>query len=211
MFIILWVIFLKKIVQTVLFTVICTSLFLGASFGYLKYNLNMKTINTEQKQGGIPYKKTPSNCGVSFVFENDSACILYLDFKKTCINVIDIPEFDEKIYLYNGFTNDYQIYFTDELLCGIIDRIGGIDLTFEEETLRYTGSQVIEYLLKDNTNKVKRQIISQIFEKISKNDFSKDDFVYIIENSKTNLRLIDCIYWIGYLKDMSATVNFIEF
>ena len=96
-------------------------------------------------------------------------------------------------------------------MCGIIDRIGGIDLTFEEETLRYTGSQVIECLLKDNTNKVKRQIISQIFEKISKNDFSKDDFVYIIENSKTNLRLIDCIYWIGYLKDMSATVNFIEF
>lgn len=171
----------------------------------------MKTIEAEQKQESVPYKKTPSNCGISFVFPGGNASLVYLDFKKMCINVVEISEFDEKIYLYNGYTNDYQVYITTELLEGIIDRIGGIDLTFEDETLRYTGSQVMDCLIRDNTNKVKRQIISQIFEKISKNDFSKDDFVYIIENSKSNLKLIDCIYWIGYLKEMSATVNFIEF
>lgn len=186
-------------------------MFLGVSFGYLKYNFGIKTTQINQKADYVPYQKTPSNCGMTFVFPESNAYLFYLDFENLRINVINIPEFDEKIYSYNGCTNDFQMYADSQFVEGIIDRIGGIDLTNQSETLRYTGSQVIDYLANDTSMNVRQKIISQILKKFSKNGFSKDDFVYIIENSESNLDFIDGIYWIDYLKDMSQNVDFENF
>ena len=209
--IILWVIFLKKIIKTVLSSIICVLVFLGVSFGYLKYNFGIKTAQINQKADYVPYQKNPSNCGITFIFPKGYAYLFYLDFKNLCINVVAIPDFDEKLQSYNGYTNDFQMYVDSGFVEGIIDHIGGIDLTNKDQTLRYTGSQVIDYLENDTTMNTRQEVISQIFKKFSKNDFSKDDFVYIIENSESNLDFIDGIYWIDYLKDMSQNVNFENF
>ena len=202
---------MKKTVKIILSVIICTSILLGLSFGYLKYNLNVKTAKVQQKEDNVPYRKIPSNCGISLVFLDDSACLFYLDFKRMCINVVNISDFDENLYSYSGYTNDFSMRVNTHFIEGIVDRVGGIDLTNLSETLRYTGSQVVDYLTDDNTLPTRKEIISQLFEKISKNGFSKDDFVYIIENSESNLNLIDCIYWIDFLKDMSKNVEFENF
>ena len=76
--------------------------------------------------------------------------------------------------------------------------------------MRYTGLQAIELILTDEDNNVKKQAIMQIFNGIAKNNFSKDDFVYIIENSKSNLSIIDCIYWLEHLKQMCQNINYIN-
>ena len=190
----------------------CASLLFGISFSYLKHSLTPETSETQQQEEGVLYnKKTPANCGISFVFDEQSACLIYLDFKGGCINVIDIPQFDKNISFYNGYSNDFQVYTKEGFVEGIVDRIGGIDLELDGETLRLTGLQVADYFCQNDTHEKRQKIIAQIFEKFSKNDFAKEDFVYIIENSKSNLNFIDCIYWLDYLKDMSQNVNFVNF
>ena len=72
------------------------------------------------------------------------------------------------------------------------------------------GVQVIDIIAYGRVEDINKQVLQQIFYKISQNSFSKDDFVYIIENSKTNLSFLDCIEWLEYLKAMSGRVEFVN-
>lgn len=205
------VIFLKKrILKNALIIFFCGAIFFGAAYAYLDYHVNNDTANVDQKDYTVPYNPTPENCGIAFVFPNNSAALVYLDFNNVNIRLLDIESFDPSRPEYYGYTSDYTVYTSYELIEGIIDRVGGIDINHNGETMRYTGVQVIDLIAYGYTADIKQQILLQIFKKISQNSFSKDDFVYIIENSESNLSFLDCIYWLDYIKEMSGRINIIN-
>lgn len=203
-------IFLKRIFKIALITFLSGAIFFGVAYAYLDYNLNEAVEDTDQKDYTVPYVRTPENCGIALVFPENSATLVYLDFEGECIRLLDIENFDPTRPEYYGYTADYTVQIGYELIEGVVDRVGGIELEYQGQKSRYTGVQVIDIIAYDSGQDIKRQIILQIFNKISKNSFSKDDFVYIIENSESNLSFVDCIDWIDYIKDMSGRVNFIN-
>ncbi len=203
-------IFLKKILKTALITFLSGAIFFGAAYAYLDYNFKKATADVDEKDYTVPYTRTPDSCGVVFVFPNNSATLVYLDFEKENIRLLDIETYDPLCPEYYGYTADYTVTTDYELIEGIIDRVGGIDITENGTTTRCMGVHVIDIIAYGRVDDIKKQTLKQIFKKISQNSFSKEDFVYIIENSKTDLSFFDCIDWLDYLKGMSSKVEFVN-
>ena len=210
MSILFWVIFLKNIIKKAFIIFLCGMLFFGLSYAYLYFNFNKSTAKADQKDYTVPYNPLPDNAGIAFLLPDSSAVLAYLDFENECINVVNIEKYDSRNKIYYGYSADFTVQADYELISGIIDRIGGINIEIGEETLRYTGVQVIDLISEKQTENIKPQIISQIFEQISKNNFSKDDFIYIIENSNSDLKLIDCIYWLEHIGDLCSRINIVN-
>ncbi len=200
--------FSKNIFKRALIIFLCGALFFGAAYAYLDYNLNKQTAKADQKDYTVPYKNIPDNAGIAFLLPDGSGVMAYLDFESSCINVVNIENYDRNNNMYYGYTVDYIIEADYQLIGGIVDRVGGVNIEINGETLRYTGVQVIDLLSVNQDKNVKPQIITQIFKQISKIGFSKDDFVYIMENSESNLSIIDCIYWLDYIDELRGRINF---
>ncbi len=201
---------MKNILKRAFIIFFCTVLFLGLSYAYLSYNFSKRSAAADQKEYDVPYERLPQNAGVAFTFDDGSAILAHLDFEDECIRLLSIDDFEGDSVSYSGYFADYTVEVSYSLVSGIIDRVGGINLNLGEESLRYTGSQVVELISKGYDSGLKREILLKIFEQISKNAFSKDDLVYIIENSKSNLSIIDCLYWLEYLKKMSSKISFVN-
>lgn len=202
--------FMKRIFKTALITILCGVIFFGGAYAYLDYNIDKTAKEAEQKNYDVQYEYTPENCGIAFVLPQDNATIVYLDFDNMCIRLLNVKNFDRSLSEYYGYTADYIIEIDYELIAGIVDRVGGIELEYDGEKMRYTGVQVIDIIARGQMDDIEKKILLQIFEKIAKNSFSKDDLVYIIENSKGDLSFADCMDWLDYLKDMSRRVSFIN-
>lgn len=183
--------------------------FLGA-YAYLDYNLNKQTAEADRKDYTVPYEQIPENAGIVFLLPDGSAVLAYLDFENDCINVINIERYDSGNDLYYGYTADFTVETDYKLIGGIIDRIGGVNIEIDGEILRYTGVQVIDLISQNSNDNIKNQIIIGIFEQISKNNFSKDDLLYIIENSNSSLTVIDCVYWLDHIGQICRTINFVN-
>ena len=201
---------MKKLFKRAFITFACLVLFFGISYGYLRYHINKTLSEVDQKDYTIPYERRHDNKGIAFIFPDNSATLVYLDFESLCIRLLDIPQFESQKVQYNGYTADYTVKMNLALVEGIVDRVGGVDLEIDGAMMRYTGAQIAEQITIPDNNELKQQLLLQIFEQIQKNNFSKEEFVYIIENSENNLSFIDCIFWIEYLDDMSSRISFIN-
>ena len=190
--------------------VFSAAIFFFGAYAYLDYNLNGKTAKADQKDYTVPYKNLPDNKGIAFLLPDSSGVIAYLDFENSCINVINVENYDSTNDLYYGYTVDFTVETDYQLIGGIVDRVGGVNVEVNGETLRYTGVQIIDLISVNPDEDMKAQVITQIFRQISENNFSKDDFIYIIENSKSNLTVVDCIYWLDYIDEMRSNINFVN-
>ena len=159
----------------------------------------------------MPYApEAPEAKGVMFDICGDRT-LAYMNFENNTLSII----FDdgnttvgEKLY---GYSVDFTVEGNYDLLAEIIDTSGGIELTFNDETLRYTGVQIADILSHTADRKaIRRDIILAILEKIKNTGFQKEDFLYIIENSKTNLTVPDCYYWADYIKEICGNVQMIN-
>ncbi len=189
---------LKKLIKRAFIIFFCGVLFFGVSYAYLRINLN-KVAKIEQKDYTVPYEHIPDNAGIGLLLPDNSAVLVYLNFENSCINVVNIDNYDAGNNLYYGYTVDYTVEMNYQLISGLVDRLGGVNIQLGGETLRYTGVQVVDLITGNKDNNIKSQIINEVFRQISKNGFSKENFVYIIQNAKTNLSLLDCIYWLDYI------------
>ena len=187
----------------------CGALFFGAVYGYLYYNLNKKILNTDQKNDDTQYKQLPESKGIGFLLPDSSAVLVYLNFQENCINVVNIGVYDKNNDLYYGYTMDYTVEVTEQIIGGIVDRVGGVNVSVDGQTYRYTGSQITELLASTPNNSIKSQIIAEIFKSVTQNGISKENFVYILQNAKTNLSILDCIYWLDYIDQIRENIVFI--
>ena len=208
--IILRVVFLRKIYKAIFIMLFCCVIFFGVAYGYLLYDFNQSAKQIEQKNYNVLYEQIPDSKGIALLFDDGSAILAQLEFKNSCVRLVDIPQFTDKNGNYNGYTVDFTIEVSNRLIEGLVDRVGGVNLDYAGKKMRYTGTQTVDLISRDNTSSFKKQLIKEVFAQISKNNFSKEDFVYIIENSKTDLSIIECIYWLDYIKSMSGRVSFVN-
>ncbi|MDO4608342.1 MAG: hypothetical protein Q4B40_04030 [Clostridia bacterium] len=201
---------MKGLLKKVFIFFCCAFLFFGLSYVYLYYNFNKESAEADQKQYNVPYEQKPENKSIAFVFADNSACLVHLDFDNMGIRLLNIEEFEGNTAVYSGYSCDYTVQVSYQLIEGIVDRVGGVNLDIDGQIRRYTGIQVVDIISHGCDEDLKKDILLEIFTGISKNNFTKDDFVYIVENSKTDLSVIDCIYWVDYIKDMSCQINFIN-
>ena len=195
----------KKIFQTLAVSGICCIIFIGFGYFYLK-GANKKVQNEAPK---VPYSYTPENTGILLDI-GGSKTLYYLDFlnKELCIIFVGDSFDPDDIY---GYCVDYTVTASYETIEGIVNNIGGIDLTVDGEMLLATGEQVVDYLTTSSDYyERKRQIIRIIAQKISLTGFSKEDFLYIIENSETSLTVPDCYFWSDYITELCKTVKIIN-
>ena len=205
------VVFLKKrIFKNALIIFLSGLLFFGVTYAYLKFSINKPTDSTNKVENKVMYEKTPQNKGIIITFSHGDALLVYLDFKNRQINLVNVENYDTACTQYYGYTVDYTVKSSYTLLQEMVDRVGGVNFEYNGKTMRYTGTQVVEMFEKGYENKIKNQIISQIFLKISENSLSKQDLIYLIENCKTDMSFVDCIYWLDYIKEMSGHINFVN-
>lgn len=200
----------KKIVKVAFVVFFCITVFFLSAYAYLNYSFGQQSAKADKKDYTVPYERLPENCGIVFFLPDDSAFMTYLDFENLCVKILNLDDYDSENNLYYGYSANYTVEINYELIGGIIDRVGGINLEIGGETLRYTGVQTVDLISESTDKSIKFLIIEQIFTQISKNNFSKDDFVYIIENSKSDLSLVDCIYWLEYFPEMSEEIIFVN-
>lgn len=203
-------IFDKNIVKRAFIIVSSALIFFFGAYAYLDYNLGKQTAKTDLKDYTVPYEQIPENAGIAFLLPDGSAVLAHLNFENACIDVVNIEEYDSDNDLYYGYTADFTVETDYRLISGIIDRVGGVNIENGGETLRYTGVQVIDLISENSSTDIKNQIVTGVFEQISKNNFSKEDFIYIIDNSKSSLTVVDCVYWLDYTEQICGRINFVN-
>ncbi len=193
--------------KTFLICVLCFAIFLSVGFVYITSKTKTEVQNNTSS---VPYASLPQNAGVLFEVDNNYA-LFYLDFEKESISVICINEILQDETEIYGYPIDYTVKADYNLISYIVDSVGGIDLSVSQELLTLTGVQVVELLTTaDNEQELNRNILEKIIKKISQYGFLRQDLLYIIENSETNLTVPDCYYWSDNLQRLCKNLRVIN-
>ena len=83
-------------------------------------------------------------------------------------------------------------------------------MDIDGEVLRYTGVQVCDVLSTADMPDITLKIITALCTRISENGFSSDDFIFLIENTRTSLTVPECMYWQGFMKNIFSNVIFVN-
>jgi len=183
---------------------------IGSAYLYLE--LSLKTAEADNPESNIPYvAPLPDSAGILLKLPDKSGYMLYLDFYGGCILAAQIENTDNSLSNYFGYPTSYTVEADYFVIEGLIDRIGGLEIYSDGEMLRHTGIQVIERVHSStDSNELKKELVLNFFEKISETGFTKEDFVFLIENSQTDLTVPDCYFWPPYLTDISKNIRFIN-
>ncbi len=185
----------------------CGVVFLSVSVFYLETNIKMQKSAADKKQSDIPYGSVPQNCGLKFVFSDLSAEIVYLDFDNMKIVTLDIEEDGADIKNYRGYSVDRVLYCDFNAVCGIIDTVGGVNLTRNGETLRYTGVQIIELASSERTSAFRKEVTAAVLCKIAEDGLEVSQFSKIIDLCDTDLTVPECLGFSKYIKEMCLRVT----
>ena len=192
------VIKMRTYLRALFWGLLAALIFIGVGISYVSSEKKAAQNETES----VPYYSAyPESKGVLFDFLGDKT-LLYFDFEGKSLSVVYPDEISEENKIY-GYPIDFRVSADYSLLEYIIDAVGGIVLKIGEETLSLTGVQVSN-ILETNTEReeLRREIAEQIILKISKQGFDRENVLYIIENSKTDLTVPDCYYWSEHLKEV---------
>ena len=195
----------KKIFRTILISVLTFTLFL--SIGYIFVSKNLKKVNTKIED--VPYtQETPNNVGILFNINGDKT-YAYLDFdeKKMIISLSPEEPFENEIY---GYPLDFELNATTNLISEVADYLNGIVLDLEDGKYRYTGSQIKDILSEKSSKDFKTMLVKSICDRISESRIQVDFFAKIIENSQTNINILDCYFWDDYINDVCKNLYFID-
>lgn len=196
---------IKAFFKTIFITLLTILLFVGVGFAVL----TPQVTTVEEKVEKVPYyQSVPENASVIFtVLENKY--LFYLDFENESIKVLShIVDIEDNSYY--GYSVDFYVECDLNTVSGIIDILGGIELSMTEEELNYTGMQVKEILERNTDLEIERQVIQTALKKIASKGFGKEDFLYIITNSKTNLTVPDCYDWENYIAKLCKNAVFVN-
>lgn len=190
------VIYLKKksiiILKTISFSLVFGIIFFTVGFFYLDSRLENMTVS--EKTESVPYYSVPSDVTLLLNICEDKI-LVNLKFEDEKINIafVDGNEYDY------GYTIDYNINCNYELVGYLVDISGGIEI----DGLRQTGIQITEMLqqtmVKDSQ---KREITEAIVNGIADSNFTKEDLLFIIENSENDLKFNECYFWTGYISKL---------
>jgi hypothetical protein len=195
----------KIFFKSVFISVLTFALFV--SVGYIFVSENAKKVDSNVES--VPYtQETPQNAGILFDINGDKT-YFYLNFDENKIIVSLTPEdpFENEIY---GYPLDFRVTATSDLICVMADYLNGLELEIEGENYRYTGVQIKDILATENGEDLKSKLIKSICRRILSSRPQVDFFASIIENSQTDLNLVDCYFWDDYITDLCENLYFID-
>ena len=181
-----------RILKTVLLSLLFGTVFFVAGFFYLDNRLENMTVS--EKTESVPYNSVPSDATILLNICEDSI-LVNLKFEDEKINIafVDGNEYDY------GYTIDYNINCNYELVGYLVDISGGIEI----DGLRQTGIQITEMLQQTLVkNSQKRAITEAIINGIANCSFTKEDLLFIIENSENDLKFNECYFWTNYISKL---------
>lgn len=182
--------------------VICLCAFFGLAFLYLA--LDYKSSASSEKASGtvenIPYTSVSESVTVKYIFSDGTSALLKLDFSS------------EKLTAFLSYENisepDYELQPLSGAAAGFIDRLGGVELQFENRVLRYTGEQAVR--LTENGTVSKKDILRAVFDKIALSGITRSQLTFLLQNSKTQLTVPICYSWPEWLKEICARAEIYE-
>lgn len=165
--------------------------------------------NTEKKENEVLYfAPETENAGFFVSFEGGGSEYFYLDFENNRISVmfVDSVETVERAgySVYSYILADY------DFLSAFIDRFFGVELEQNGEIMRYTGVQATELLAKSTDVGLKEDMIAAVFDRIHNVGFSKNDLVFIIENTKNDLSYPKGYPYIDGFDNLADDVYFVN-
>lgn len=181
-----------RILKTVLLSLLFGTVFFVAGYFYLDNCLENMTVS--EKTESVPYYSVPSDATILLNICEDSI-LVNLKFEDEKINIafVDGNEYDY------GYTIDYNINCNYELVGYLVDISGGIEI----DGLRQTGIQITEMLQQTLVkNSQKRAITEAIINGIANCSFTKEDLLFIIENSENDLKFNECYFWTNYISKL---------
>ena len=158
----------------------------------------------------MPYFEVPDNCGLLFLLPHDMKILFFLDFDSEISYIININNNTGAVDGFSLYPTDYVFNLDYYTLAAVIDRLGGLNLQIGEETLRFTGIQVCDILLEGSDPKLGFNVAAAVCERLGSEGFSKDDFVFLIENSDTELTVPVCLYWIDRIATLFGNAVFVD-
>lgn len=197
---------LKLFLRVFIVGLLSCAVFVSIGYIYLDNRLNPVQKSTKN----VPYAAVPENTGIMFqICGKHTLC--YFDFEDKILNVVIADDYRIENGRIAGYTVDYTVMGDYSLVAGIVECIGGIDIEFEGVDLCLTGVQVEELLsTTPDSGELRNTVTEKIILKISENGFKKEDFLYIIENSETNLTVPACYYWPDYMKELCFNARYIR-
>lgn len=203
----------KTVFKTALTVFFSFVIFASFILGYLYINVKSEIRKSEVKaqEDRIPYEEvSPKSKGILLHFESGDYILMYLDFKQKAIYLADLESDPENADKY-GFPTNHNIDVTSESVRVAVDISGGVELTVNDTSMRYTGTQINDLLAySTDISDLRRQIILSFFENIADNGITRDELINIFENSHTDLTVPDYYKWPSYLETMSMRVFFVN-
>lgn len=180
------------VLKTIFLSLVFGTIFFVAGFFYLDSRLENMTVS--EKTESVPYYSVPSDATVLINICEDSI-LVNLKFEEEKINIVFV---DGNEYDY-GYTVDYNLNCNYELVGYLVDISGGIEI----DGLRQTGIQITEMLQQTLVkNSQKRAITEAIVDGIADSSFTKEDLLFIIENSENDLKFNECYFWTNYISKL---------
>ncbi len=200
----------KQTVLNVLTAVIfAAALFATFTFIFLKEPISSVKGTTES----VPYAERyeEENCGLLVRFRDGNSVFLNFDFSDIKVSVLMLPNGADtdtvKAYGYSV----YKTVDTDYTFLGrFADRLGGIELTDNDSTHKYTGVQLKEKLATSPDKNLRRQVINVILSRFYSRGLSKEDLVFVIESTETDLNFPDAYNLSAPISSVCKNINFIN-
>ncbi len=199
---------MKLFFKTFIISACCIVVFVGVGYYYINQNLSRADSETVEK---VPYyQEKPENSGILLDVSGDKT-FLYFDFENnrilTSLFLEDSDISENEIY---GYPIEFAVNTDIDFVIDLVDYLEGIELTMDNETLRYTGVQVADIILNDKEKANKKEITKALVNQISKNGIGNDMLLEIVENSETNITVPDFYYWPEYLGESASNLQIID-
>lgn len=192
---------IKRFLKVGIFLLVLELAFFSCGYFYLDSRLKKTTVNDSVES--VPYyTQTPENKTVLLNVCQDEI-LFHLNFTEEIINIIFLESNAENY----GYSVDFRIYCDYEMVGYLVDVAGGIEL----ENLRYTGVQITEMLEYNEKNiSFKKTLAKNIIKGIGNNGFTKENLLYIIENSETDLGFAESFYWVNFIPKLCRFARFVN-
>lgn len=178
--------------------------------GYFYLDSQLERVYVSNKTESVPYYSAPESKGFMFDICGDKL-LLHFNFAEETVSVVYPPHDLSTATDIYGYSIDYYINCDYKLVGYLTDTVGGVELENESEIYRYTGSQITEMLEYSSVKtNLKREITKKLIEGISQNGFTKENLLYITENSETDLSFSDGILFVDYIADTCSFIRFVN-
>lgn len=193
----------RPIIISVLTTfAICTGLLVIVGIIFLPAELASPEKSAQEEIFGIDYAVRPENCGLSIIGDNGNGAFVYLDFESITTHIYLFSENYEAEVEKLPYRTDYRFFADNSFTGRLCDRIGGIDIYENGKNQRYFSASLTEFCTEKPDYDKMLKISRAFFEKISNTGLSSDDFMFIIEYTKSDLPYSRCYDWIGSVKEL---------